>query len=327
MFRCLSLPVILLGFAGSAAAAEADKYLLDDTDAVLGVNVKLLMGSPLVKKNYLPLARKQLQDNAELRKQLGEVGLDPFRDVDRVLLVHGDSCHRTVDGKEQVGPLVIIRGRFNPAKVHAKAAQLGQLLPNLVKIHKTANGVLYEVTQPQPFFFAFPDRTALVGGQFKDQVADALAKGRNRKERKLVHFGMQFLIEQADNKHAIWVAALGRTALGDKTPLPTAKGKKVQPKARKKLSDSGIEELSGGFAVSDGVQAKFRVKVPDPETAKTLSELAQQILPQLAGDDKLEDKKFDPVRAFLGALVVGADDNYLILQSQVPGKVFVESLK
>lgn len=330
MRRHPSLLVPLFVFSASATAADVDKYLLDDTDAVLGLNVKLLLQSPLVKKNYLPLAQKQLKSNDEAQKLLQELGLDPFRDVDRVLLVHGESCHRTVASKEEFAPLVIIRGRFDPARIHAKAAQLAQFVPNLIKFEQTKNGIIYEIGVPRPFFVALPDRTALVASLFKDQVAEALLKGRGKKERRLKHFGMEFLVQQVDYKNSVWVAAQGRAAFGEKTQLPIAKGKKVEEGARKKLSDSGIEEISGGLTVTDGIRAKFHIKVPDPETAKTISDLLPQILPQIAANDldgKLEGKRFDPVREFLRSLVVGSDDNYLIVRGEVSGKVFAESLK
>jgi hypothetical protein len=99
---------------------------------------------------------------------------------------------------------------------------------------------------------------------------------------------------------------------------------------RKKLSDSGIEELSGGISVTDGIKAAIRVKVEEPETAKTISEVLQQFLPDAAKkgfDGKLEGKKLTPVREFLKTLTVGCEDNYLLLKGEVPGKVFVESLK
>ncbi len=330
MFR----PVLSLAVASflvaTTHAAEVDRYLLDDTDAVLGINVKMLVEAPLVKKHYLPVVQKQLQGNAEVQKQLKELGFDPLKDVERVLLVHGDSCHRTVAGKEEFAPFVIVHGKFDAAKIQAKIAQLAQFAPQLLKIHKGASGAVYEFAGEKSVFFAMPDRATLVASLYKDQVGDALDKGLKKKETKLKTFGMQFLIEQTDYKNGAWVAASGRAALTRETPLPTAKGKKVEKEARKKLSDSGIYELSGGVSVSDGVKAAFRVKVEDPETAKTISDVLQQFLPEAASkgfDGKLDGKQFSPVREFLRTLIVASEDNDLIIRGDVAGKVFGDSLK
>lgn len=325
------LLVVTLAFAAPASAAEVDKYLLDDTDAVLGLNVRLLLESPLVKKHYLPLAQGILS-KPEVASQFRDYGIDPLKDVDRVLLVHGDSCHRSVDGKEQISPLVIVRGRFDLVKFSAKTAQLAQFAPQLVQLQRTpSGGTLYEVTlEKTTLFIAMPDRTTLVGSLFKEAVSDALDKGTGKKKTHLKHYGMRFLIEQADYKNALWAAALGRAAIGGESPLPVSKGKKVESGARQKLSDSGVREVSGGITVADGIKVALRIKVEDPETAKTVSDALNQFLPQLGAKDfdgKLADKKAAPARELLRSLAVAAEDNDLIVQGSVPGKVIVDSLK
>lgn len=327
--RCL--PLLFLTLAVPASAAEVDKYLLDDTDAALGLNVRQLLDSTLVKKNYLPLAQAALKGQPEIQSQLIGFGIDPLKDIDRILLVHGESCHRTVESKDEVGPFVIVRGRFDPAKFHGKAAQLAQFAPKLLQMHKTpSGGIIYEVTLEKSFFVAMPERTVLVGSLFKDQVSDALDRASGKKKSQLKQYGMRFLIEQADNKNALWLAALGSAALGGETPLPVKKGKTVEKAARQKLSDSGVRELSGGITVADGIKAAFRVKVEDPETAKTLSDALNQFLPQAAGKElegKLADKKAAPIRELIRSLAVAAEDNDLIIQGSVPGKVILDSLK
>jgi hypothetical protein len=329
MRRCLPLLVVAV-FATTAPAAEVDKYLLDDTDAILGVDIKLLLQSPLVKKNYLPLAQKQLQSNAEVQKNLKELGIDPFKDIDRILVVHGESCHRSVNSsKEDFAPFVIIRGRFDTAKLHAKVAQLQQFLPTLLKTHKSANGIIYEITADKSFFLALPDRTTIVGSLFKDQVSDALDKAANKKKTNLKTAGMRFMIEQTDNKHAVWVAAKGSAAFSADNPLPAAKDKKVDKTARKKLADSGIDEISGGITVDDGLKAGFRLTVEDEESAKMIAETVQTFLPNIvdAVVGKSDDKRLVPVGEFLRSLSVGRDVRDLVITGNVSGKVFVDSLK
>jgi hypothetical protein len=328
MRRCFPILLVAL-FASTAPAAEVDKYLLDDTDAVLGLDVKLLMQSPLVKKNYLPLVQKQLQGNAEVQKNLKELGFDPLKDIDRILVVHGESCHRGVSGKEEFAPFVIVRGRFDTAKIHAKAAQIAQLIPTLLKIHKTTTGLIYEIGGERTFFLAMPDRTTLVGAPFKDLASDALDKAANKKKTNLKNAGLRFLIQQTDNRHALWVAAKGEAAFAADTPLPTVKDRPIAKTARKKLADSGIDELSGGITVEDGLKAGFRVTVQDEETAKTVAEAVQAFLPQIVDGvvGKSDDKRLVPVGELLRSLSVGRDVRDLVITGTVSGKVFVESLK
>lgn len=331
MLRILgSLVVALLACTVSASAADVDKYLLDDTDAVAGLEVKLLLKSPLVQKNYAPLAKKQLQATGEAQKQLTEVGFDPFKDVDRILIVHGESSHRTVKGKEEISPFVIVRGRFDAAKIQAKMAQLAQFAPTIFKIHKEKNGTVYEIAGEKTLFVAMPDRGTVVGSLFKDQVSDALDKGLNRKQTKLQNSGLKFMISQVNNDHSLWVAALGHAAFNEDNGLPTVKDKKIAKNARKKLSDSGIDEISGGISVGDGLKADFRVQVQDEETARMISDAVQQFLPQIIEGvvgNRQDDKKMVPVKEFLKSLTVGRDVRDLIVRGDVSGKIFVDSLK
>lgn len=332
MLRVLGMLTVALGLCATASAADVDKYLLDDTDAVIGLEIKVLLKAPLVQKNYVPLARKQIQGNAEVQKQLTELGFDPFRDLDRVLIVHGESCHRGSKGsKDEVSPLVIARGKFDATKIHTKFTQLAQFVPTVFKVHKEKNGVVYEVAGgDKTFYLAMPDRGTIVGSMYKDHISDALDKGLGKKTTKLQNGSLKFLISQVDYNHSVWVAALGHAAFNEDNPLPTVKDKKVAKNARKKLSDSGIDEISGGITVSDGLKADFRVIVPDEDTAKQISEVVQTFLPQLIDGivgDRKQDKKMAPVQEFLKSMTVGRDVRDLIIRGDVSGKVFVESLK
>src|SRR5262249_19884889 len=137
--RCCIGFVLLVLLAGPISAAETDKYLLDDTDAVLALNLRNLVDSPLFKKVYQPLVQKLLKEKPEVQKHLLDLGFDPLKDVDRILVVHGESCHRQ-EGKES-GVVVILRGRFDPTKIQSKLAVLAQFVPKLLQIHKNANGI------------------------------------------------------------------------------------------------------------------------------------------------------------------------------------------
>jgi hypothetical protein len=331
MRHALSSLFVILACAATVPAAELDRYLVDDTDAVVGLDVRMLLKTPLVQKNYLPLAKKQLAANAELQKNLKELGFDPLRDLDRVLVVHGDSCHRMVDGKDEFVPLIIVRGRFDTMKIQTKLAQIAQFVPTLLKIQKTSDGTYYELhLGDKTFYVALPERTAVVASAVKEHITDALAKARNRKKTKFKHLNIDFLVEQADNRHAIWVVALGYTALTRETPLPTAKGKKVEANVRKKLSDSGIDEITGGVQITDSVKALVRVKVEDVDTAKQIAEVAQLVLPMLTQNNlvgKLDDKKLAPAMEFLRSLTVSTTDRYVVVNGELANKSVVESLK
>src|SRR5215470_9034222 len=92
-----------------ARAADAVKYLPDDTQAVVSFNVRQFLDSALVKKANLD---KALERDAGAQNVLKDLGLKPLKDVERVLFARGASDEASA---------VIFQGTFDPAKLHAKA--------------------------------------------------------------------------------------------------------------------------------------------------------------------------------------------------------------
>src|SRR5208283_4462244 len=105
----------------------------------------------------------------------------------------GESCHR-LDEKNPGGMVFIIRGRFDTAKMHAKAAALAKSAPKLMKAEKTTGGTIYELKlDPQSFFLALPEKTTLIASPYKDHIVEALEKGAGKKKTQLKHQDVQSL--------------------------------------------------------------------------------------------------------------------------------------
>src|SRR5262245_31717976 len=79
----LALPAFAAPVPGEAAAGSYEKYLPDDADGVVTINVRALLDSELVKKVGLD---KMLADNEEAQKSLKALGLDPLKDIERVVI-------------------------------------------------------------------------------------------------------------------------------------------------------------------------------------------------------------------------------------------------
>src|SRR5690349_4649491 len=97
----LSLALALPALA-AAPAGSYEKYLPDETDGVITINVRQLLDSELIKKAGLDKALA----GEDAQKALGVIGLDPLKDIDRVVIA---------GGKDE--GLVIIQGKFDPAKL------------------------------------------------------------------------------------------------------------------------------------------------------------------------------------------------------------------
>src|SRR5262249_39844351 len=159
-----------------APAAELDKYLLDDTDFVLSMNVKQVLSSPAFTKHY----QKQVDGLLKMepvQRVLKDSGFDPLKDVDRLMLAMGKSGHqvdihpnpRGPTGPAS-GPILPLQGRFDPAKLQAKAEQLRKDFPQLLKPHQVGAAQVYEIHDGPRFIFfvALVDKTTLVAAPRKN---------------------------------------------------------------------------------------------------------------------------------------------------------------
>ena len=322
--------IVLVLVAGRADAAETDKYLPDDTNGVISLNVRQVVDSPLFKKTYLPQLQQQLKGQADLQKQLQAIGFEPFRDIDRALLAFADSCERP-GGKAEPGFLLIFHGKFDLAKTHAKLVELAPYLKQALKIQKSGANTVYEIVgEERNFFFALPDRNTLVFAPRREPVSDALERGVGKKKLALKNKEVAELIAKTDGKQALWVVATGGTTLSFESVLTGPKGNKTEQMARKTLADSGVYEVSGGFWLTDNVKAAFGVKVQTTQAAKAVSDALQAELAKAIDkgfDGTLDDPRFAPVREFLKEMVIAGDGKHIVIQSEVAGRVITNSVK
>src|SRR5262249_50931606 len=146
----LALAAALL-LAAPASAAEADKYLPEDTTSVVSVNVRQVLDSPVGKKYLQEVVKTVLKQNADLQKPLTAAGVDPLKDVSSVVVAASDVAGDKV--------LVIVRGTFDPDKAQAAAEDFAKKNPRQLVIHKEGELRVYEHKNgEQSAYVAFVDR-------------------------------------------------------------------------------------------------------------------------------------------------------------------------
>src|SRR5262245_15454665 len=108
---------LLAPTASPCAAAEVSKFLPEATEVVAFINVRRLLGAPLVQRHALEQVKAALQDNAELHKLLTAARFDPLRDVQSVTLAApgSDAQNRAV---------FIVSGAFDADRIHAVAEEV-----------------------------------------------------------------------------------------------------------------------------------------------------------------------------------------------------------
>jgi hypothetical protein len=258
----LALALALVLRAAPAPAAEVDKFLPNDSEAVTTVNFRQILDSPLVKKYGLEPLQQAIKSNDEVQKILDSLGLDPLKDIDS--LTSSSPGGTDADKKG----LLILHGRFNLDKIQATAEKVAKDKPDSLKIRKAGDYTLYEATMAPPgqgekqtFFVALIDKNTLAASPSQDYAVDALDKANGKKTTMLKNKEVQQLIEKADAKQSLWIAALSHGL---------AVGQLAQDEKFKEILDK-VKTLSGGITVSDDVKAEFLIVAKDADKAKEVA--------------------------------------------------------
>jgi len=302
-----------------ARAGEVDRYLPDDAEMVLSVNVRRILDSDFFKRNVEPQARDALKGLDEAEDVLKDLGFDPFTDVDRVIAARPA-------GVDQDRGLVIVHGRFDLDKFRAKAEQAAKDEPDVLKIHKVNDGEgakfqIYEVSptdQADPVFVALPDGSTLLASPGKDYVVDALRKQNLKEKPALKNKDMQALLEHMDDKLAVSVAVVG-DALREGAPDEV-----------KELFEK-IDAIGGGVSVGEEIKIEIVVSAKDGDDAKDLGEAAKDYLKQgrlmLAALAFAQSNQIDALLDVVNGVRVSVKDKTVMFKASVSSDVIDDALK
>jgi hypothetical protein len=305
--------------AASARAGEVDKFLPDDTEMVVSVNVRQILDSELFKKNVEDRAREALKNLEEAPDVLKELGFDPFTDVDRVIAARPS-------GVDQDRGLVIVHGRFDLDKFGAKAEKTAKSDPDILKIHKVANGengafLVYEVTpkeQAAPRFVALPNRSTLLVSPGKDYVVDAMKKEGAKDKAELKNKEIQGLLEGMNDKQGVSVAMVG-------SALTEGPGPRIKSLFEK------VEAVGGGVTVGDEIKIEIAFSAKSADEAKEVKEGISTGLKQgkvlLAALALAGGPEIDALLDVANSLKVSVKDKTVILKGAVSAEVIQDALK
>ncbi len=271
-YRALAVFIFVLFSAPLGRTAELDPYLPEDSESVLNINVRQILDSELVKKHLLDLAQEALRGQDQVQDILKDLGLDPFKDLDRIMVA-------TSAGTEKDRGLIIVHGRFDVAKFKAKAEQVAKDYSDYLKIHKIQGGklLLYEVTLPDsddPLYVAIASRDTILVSPGKDYVVAALKKTGKDAKPALKNKTFQTLLEKVDARQSLSLAGVTNPELLkaiDKAPGD------IKGMAAK------IQALAGGLTISDEIKLELAATTKTTKDAKELSDSAKAGLNLILG--------------------------------------------
>ena len=271
--RSLAVFTAVLLSAPLARAAELDPYLPEDTETLLNINVRQILDSELFKKHLLEIAQEALRGDDQVQDVLKDLGFDPFKDLDRIVIAKPTST-------EKDRGLAIVHGRFDVAKFKAKAEEVAKDDSDHLKIHKILGGkhLLYEVNMPErddPIFVGIAGGDTLLVSLGKDYVVNALKKSGKETKPVLKNKDFQALLEKVDARQSLSLAAVANPDIAkalDKTSLGDIKSMIEK-----------IQALAGGLTISDEIKLELAVTTKNTKDAKELSDSAKAGLNLILG--------------------------------------------
>jgi len=261
--------VLLLALtAAPGRAADLDKYLPPDTETIVTFNVKQLLESAVVKKfGVLEHAKEALKNMDEVGDVLKDLGFDPFKDLDQVI-VAGPG------GNEKDKGLIIVHGKFDLEKFKKKAEEAAKDHADMVKVHKSGANLIYEVKVPADqevtLFVTLASKDTILASPGKDYVVDALKLEGKKENAGLKNKQIQGLIEKMDAKQTLSLAMIGEAFA--KAELPDEKIKAALAK---------IDAVSGGISVTDEVALDIGITTKTAADAKEMSKTLNDGLNQI----------------------------------------------
>lgn len=311
------LALALLALTVPARAADIDQYLPSDTQAVLTVNVRQILDSPLIKKHALGIMKAFLQSNAEAQKILKPLGFDPLTDVSSFTFAGPG-------GSDQSKGLVLVHGKFDVEKFRTKADELAKQDEKKLKVTKEGDYTLYttEIEQQgnsQTMYMAIVDDTTLAASPSKNYVVQVLDQkaGKGKSELKA---DLKGLLEKADANQSISFVALGDVLR--KSPLAGDSDKAKDLLAK-------IESITGGLTISDEFKMDVNIASKDEDAAKELTKDIKEGLERVKGMAAFfanERKELAPLVEALNNVKIDAKGTNVSVRGEITNEVIEKAL-
>jgi len=233
-----------------------EKYLSEETVIVAGFNTRAWLARPVVKHQYGESLKQNLLNDAQARLILDALGINPWEDVDRLILAW--------EGRRLEKPLLLARGRFRPAKLRSAFG---------MRVHEFSAGrgpahKLYEYqpdpTQP-PTFLALLNESTLAGSADSAVVRDALERAAKGAAPPLENKAMREQLGLVNPKHDLWMIALGGT-LAQSCDASSNLFIKTSLRDLFRSTDT----LHGGMTFAEDIHLDLDFTARDVDTAHTL---------------------------------------------------------
>ncbi len=310
--RGLGAVALLLAAVRPAGAAELDKLLPADSETVISVNARQIVESEIVKRFALPNIKQALAGN-DAQAGLKAMGIDPLKDIDRVVVGLFGNDPQSMKG------LVIVHGTFNPDKLYAAAdaAAADPKSKDKVSLVKEGDTTLLKIQpdkSPNPVFGTVVDKNTVVFGSEKAGVLDALAVAGGTKKGG-VKKDLAALVTKMDEKSSLFIAGLVAGKLNN-VPIPGAN----DPALAKALEK--MENMTLTLNVTGDVAMNITLGMKDAEAADDFGKKIEEGLEQAKGFIPLlgaQNPQLKPLAELGKTLKSGVKDKDITVSASLSG--------
>jgi hypothetical protein len=298
----------------SARAAEPDILLPATTDSVIQINVRQILESDIVKK-YAVEQLKQALDSQDVKKLLTEIGLDPLKDLDQVVV--GTSGSNKADMKL----LVILHGKFTPEKLFKAAEAQSKKEPEKFDMIKDGSTIMFKY-QPDnsdtPIFGTVVDEKTVIAATDQKMITAALAASKGKKAAPLSK-ELTSLVKKMDDKSSVFAASILKGKFdevkipGNGLPIDLSSFQSLLPK---------IETLAFSVRVKTDVHVEVTLGMKDEDSSGEFSKAIEDLLKQLKPLAQLAaaaEPRAKPLGDILGTVKTETQSKEVVITGKITG--------
>jgi hypothetical protein len=293
------------GAAGRAFRPDAlAGFRPEDTAAVYLLRVRELLDAPALREPDPKMVPRLLVKEPTTRRWLAAADIEPSADVDWALVL--------VTRRDLIRPLVVLRGRFDPARFRAG--------PEGLRAVEGGPEGLFECRDPMTGLTTYvaPAGDCLVAGTDRALVEEALAYAASSAPTGEEDPQMRRrVLGELDPEQLVWLSV---------DVEAFRQGPAFHPRFAETLLRPLVDNaagVEGGLTAADDLRAEVRFRARDRKGVKKLEEIVRAGCDLAKGAPLLGgiDRDFRPLFELLGSGQVEREGNDVVLRCRlVPGK-------
>jgi hypothetical protein len=307
----LALVAVMLA---SRVSASDPKYLPDDTELLLTINVKQMLDSDLVKsqKDKLEQIKKLIQEKLpgdnQAQKYLEKAGFDPFKDF-------GSLTFAMPASKDPENIFVLVDGNFDAKKIEETAKAAAADHGDVIKINKLGKHLSFEISPPgdKRIYGVLLNSTTMAFCGSKQAMQGAIDRATGDKKGALKK-EVSTLLQGTNNKQSLNFVATGSALTKLASEAPGGAGQQAADLLKQ------INGVSGAITITKDVQLQVNVAAQTAEKAKEYATQAEQglkIVSFLISNKASQDEKFQPLADAAGTLRATANGEILTIRGEL----------